>query len=131
MTAVTPVDRQSLHPHDHLMRFQVPEEYRQMFGTRPRWCCAPSSSRCARWPLTCSHLRAIRFDPAVDTIQLSRRRDEDPGISANPVLRWTKRTLLAQRASTQRALRELMSASSLALDSAGWSGQGSPGYGSG
>ncbi|MGP3920011.1 SAM-dependent methyltransferase [Nonomuraea sp. 10N515B] len=32
---------------------------------------------------------------------------------------------------SQRALRELMSASSLALDSAGWSGQGSPGYGSG
>lgn len=31
----------------------------------------------------------------------------------------------------ERALRELMSASSLALDSAGWSGHGSPGYGSG
>ncbi|MGP3921296.1 hypothetical protein [Nonomuraea sp. 10N515B] len=53
--------------------------------------------------------------------------EEDKLIARNP-----RRIKGADNEHTpERALRELMSASSLALDSAGWSGQGSPGYGSG
>ncbi|WP_188186883.1 TerC family protein [Nonomuraea sp. SYSU D8015] len=81
-----------------LTRFQVPEEYRQkalLFGIAAALVLRAVLISVGAAAITLFSPTFLLFGLILlwTAIQLARHRNEDPDVSGNPVLRWTKRTL--------------------------------------
>ncbi|MGP3921121.1 TerC family protein [Nonomuraea sp. 10N515B] len=83
-----------------LTRFQVPEEHRQkalLFGVAAALALRAVLISVGAAAITLFSPTFLLFGLILlwTAIQLARHRNEDPDVSGNPVLRWTKRTLPA------------------------------------